>query len=223
VTRDLPEGEPTTAMLASTQLAISTLIGLLAGIPVALFAHWEYAPLAGWDVTAAVYLTWVLLVMWHRDAEHTARAAVYADPTRAITDLILLIAAAVSLVAVALALARAPHMHDVVAAAGLLAVAGLLSIALSWAVVHIVFTIRYARLYYTGTDGGLDFRQPEPPKFSDFAYVSFTIGMTFQVSDTDLVDEEFRRTALRHALLSYLFGTGILAAAINVLASMTNP
>jgi hypothetical protein len=80
----------------------------------------------------------------------------------------------------------------------------LASVVLSWAVVHTVFTLRYARLYYLGPDGGVDFNDESKPRYSDFAYLAFTIGMTFQVSDTALCSNEIRRTALRHALLSYL-------------------
>ncbi len=94
------------------------------------------------------------------------------------------------------------------------------SIVLSWAMVHTVFTTRYARLYYTGGDGGVDFNEDDPPRFSDFAYLSFTIGMTFQVSDTNLTSKDVRATALRHALLSYLFGAVILAATVNLLAGL---
>jgi uncharacterized membrane protein len=209
------------ATLASTQLLIATVAGLIVAIPLLALAPWHYAPLAGWDVAATVYMTWVWVVIWHRDAENTARLAVYADPTRAITDLLLLGAAAISLIAVAFVMAQAPSAPDSVGAI-MVAVLGLASVALSWAVVHTVFTLRYARLYYTGTDGGVDFNQDEPPRYSDFAYLSFTIGMTSQVADTDLVSGQFRRTALQHGLLSYLFATGILAAAINVVASLTN-
>ena len=77
------------------------------------------------------------------------------------------------------------------------------SVALAWASVHTVFTTRYARIYYTGPDEGVDFNEDDPPRYSDFAYLAFTIGMTFQVSDTDLKTKEIRATALKHALLSY--------------------
>ncbi|MDQ1394509.1 MAG: hypothetical protein QOF30_3486, partial [Acidimicrobiaceae bacterium] len=53
-----------------------------------------------------------------------------------------------------------------------------------------------------------------------FAYLAFTIGMTYQVSDTNLTSQEIRRTALRHGLLSYLFGTVIIAATINLAAGL---
>lgn len=59
-----------------------------------------------------------------------------------------------------------------------------------------------------------------PPAYLDFAYFSFTLGMTFQVSDTNITTAPIRRIALHHALLSYLFGAVILAVAINVVASL---
>lgn len=218
---DLPTQQLERALLARTQLLVSVSIGAAAAVPVGLFASWEYAPLTGWDVTAAVYLIWVWFTIWPRDAENTASLSVYADPTRATSDLLLLASAAASLIAVGFVLARASR-EDNGTSAVLHIGLGLLSIALSWTVVHTIFTLRYARLYYTGEDGGVDFNQPEPPKFSDFAYLAFTLGMTFQVSDTNLTAEEFRRTAIRQALMSYLFGTGILAMAINLVASLTS-
>ncbi len=76
------------------------------------------------------------------------------------------------------------------------------------------------RLYYSGPDGGIDFNEDDKPCYADFAYLAFTIGMTYQVSDTDLTTKEIRHTALRHALLSYLFGTVIIAATINLAAGL---
>jgi uncharacterized membrane protein len=68
--------------------------------------------------------------------------------------------------------------------------------------------------------GGIAFNEKDPPDYVDFAYVALTIGLTFQVSDTDLSSKQMRRTALRHALLSYLFGAVIVALTINVVASL---
>ena len=79
---------------------------------------------------------------------------------------------------------------------------------------------RYARLYHLGPNGGIDFNQHAPPRYSDFAYLAFTIGMTFQVSDTNLQTAEIRATALRHALLSYLLGAVILATTINLVSGL---
>jgi uncharacterized membrane protein len=97
---------------------------------------------------------------------------------------------------------------------------GLISVVLSWLCVHTVFTLNYARLYYQDEPGGIDFNEPDRPDYRDFAYLAFTIGMTFQVSDTNLTTKPIRRTALRHALVSYLFGAVIIALVINIVASL---
>ncbi len=75
-----------------------------------------------------------------------------------------------------------------------------------WLVVHTVFTVRYARLHYLNGSSGIDFNQDEQPTHVDFAYLAFTIGMTYQVSDTDLKARTIRGTALRQALLSFVLG-----------------
>ena len=92
------------------------------------------------------------------------------------------------------------------------------AVVLSWLIVHAVFTLHYAHLYFAEPVGGVDFPETPHPDYRDFAYLAFTIGMTYQVSDTALQDGEFRRTVLRHALLSFLFGAVIVAMTINVLA-----
>jgi uncharacterized membrane protein len=101
------------------------------------------------------------------------------------------------------------------------AVVGILSVAASWFTLHTVYTLRYARLYYTGPPDGIDFNQNEDPTYADFAYVAFTLGMTYQVSDTDLRDRTIRRTGLSQAMLSFLLGAIILAMTINLVAGLT--
>ena len=84
---------------------------------------------------------------------------------------------------------------------------------------HTVYLLRYARLYYSPPEGGIDF-DDEPPDYVDFAYLTLTIGMTYQVSDTDLTAKRTRRTALHHALLSYVFGAVILAITVSSVAGL---
>jgi uncharacterized membrane protein len=86
--------------------------------------------------------------------------------------------------------------------------------------VHTLYVVRYGDLYYSDPVGGIAFNDDEPPDYHDFAYLAFTIGMTFQVSDTNLSMKKMRRTALRHALLSFLFVGVIGALAINAVASL---
>jgi uncharacterized membrane protein len=130
-----------------------------------------------------------------------------------------LIAAVASLAAIVNVIARAKSVGGY--AEGLQVGFGVASVILSWVVIHTVFTLRYARMYYSGRDEGVNFHQEEQPRFSDFAYLAFTVGMTFQVSDTELNTAAFRATVLRHALLSYLFGTVIVALTINLIADLS--
>jgi hypothetical protein len=97
----------------------------------------------------------------------------------------------------------------------------LASVVLAWATVHTMYTARYARMYYVGAVGGIDFNVDEPPRYSDFAYFAFTVGMTYQVSDTNIRSTAIRAAALRQGLLSYVFGTGIIATMINLVAGLS--
>jgi uncharacterized membrane protein len=82
--------------------------------------------------------------------------------------------------------------------------------------------VHYARLYYSDEPGGINFHDPEMPHFRGFAYVALTVGMTFQVSDTEIGLISIRATLLRHALLSYLLGTVVLAVTINLVAGLSS-
>ena len=203
---------------ASVRVGVAAVVGACAGLAVSVPATWQLGTLAGWDAAAVVYLAWTWTTIWRRDAPATARLAVREDPGRATADAVVLVASVASLLAVALVI-TAGSTRDLEArdARAALAVA---SVVLSWTVVHTVYTSRYARLYYTGPNGGINFNQQTPPRYSDFAYLAFTIGMTFQVSDTDLQTAEIRATALRHALLSYLLGAVILATTINLVSGL---
>jgi uncharacterized membrane protein len=95
------------------------------------------------------------------------------------------------------------------------------TVFLSWFTVHTLFVLRYARLYYGGSPGGIDFGgSKESPDYLDFVYFAFTVGMTFQVSDTDVAQRDIRRSVTRHAMLSYVFGTVIVGIAINVVGGL---
>ena len=194
------------------------MAGLVAGTVVSIATANVLGPLVGWDLAAATYVTWTWIMMSDADATETARLAVREDPGRATVDVILLTASVASLAAVAAVIAAGGSHSalDPILAAGL----GAASLLLTWALIHTVFTTRYARLYYSGPDGGIDFNQAEPPSYLDFAYLAFTLGMTYQVSDTDLKTPAIRHTALRHSLLSYLFGAIIIAATINLLSGL---
>jgi uncharacterized membrane protein len=179
----------------------------------------KYGVLLGWDIGAALYVVWVWHLNRRLDSEATAEAAVREDPTRVVRDVILLVAAVASLAAVIYTIADAAHSSGT---GQLLRVAlGIASIAASWFLIHTLFTTMYDRQYYIHQDGGIDFNMEDPPIWTDFAYLSFTIGMTFQVSDTNLETTALRRLALRQMFIAYLFGAVIIAITINLVAGLT--
>lgn len=204
---------------ARGQLLVAAGAGLVGGVVAAVVTFPALGVLIGWDAAAATYVARTWLRLSRMDAAATARTAVFADPTRATADLALLGASVASLVAVGVVLGRAATSHG--ASQDLFVGLAMGSVVVSWGVVHTVYALRYAALHYTGPDGGIDFNEDDPPDYLDFLYVSLTIGMTFQVSDTELQSKAVRRTAVRHALLSYLFGAGIVATTVNLVASLT--
>ncbi|TFB99439.1 DUF1345 domain-containing protein [Cryobacterium adonitolivorans] len=193
-------------------------VGVLAGLATGLLGNWLLAPALGWAVAAVLYIGWVWVSIAPLDAATTAAHATREDPSRGITDLLLILASLASLGSILIVLLQA----RVAVGAGqvLLAALAVVGVALSWVLVHTLFTLRYASIYYADDDGGIDFNQLEPPRYADFAYLSFTLGMTFQVSDTSLTSSTIRAVALRHALMSFLFGSIILATLINLVAGL---
>jgi uncharacterized membrane protein len=204
---------------ARRRVLVAGLVGTVLGSASTLLVPWQLAPLLGWDFAAICYVTWIWLKVWRLDARGTASHAEREDPTRAASDALLLGAAVASLAAIGYVLLRANAVGGV--AEGVRAGFAIASVLVSWSVIHTVYALSYARLYYSGEDGGADFHQTGPPQYSDFAYLAFTVGMTFQVSDTELNTPGFRAAVLCHSLLSYLFGTVIVALAINLVAGLT--
>jgi uncharacterized membrane protein len=201
------------------RLATVVVLGSLAGGLAAARSPWQLAVLAGWDVSAAAFLTWVWVSVGRFTPAETSAFATREDDSRVATSILLLSASVASLVGVGLDLVKSGNAHDL--GRVVLTAIAVLTVALSWGVVHTVFALRYAHEYYTEPIGGIDFKtRVEQPDYLDFAYVAFTVGMTFQVSDTDVQVRTIRRTVVRHALLSYLFGAVILAVVVNVIASV---
>lgn len=203
------------AVSSGFRLSISVLIGAVAGSVVALLESWAIGGLVAWVVAASTFLLWTWISLWPSDAARTAELARREDPSRPATDILLLGVATASIIAVAVVIIPAGRTGWVPVTLGIAC------IVVSWMVVHTVFMLKYARLYYAEPEGGLGFQQDADPSYRDFAYVAFTIGMTFQVSDTDVQTTEIRTTVLRQALISFVFGAIIIAVTINVIAGLT--
>jgi uncharacterized membrane protein len=207
-------------MAAGTRTTVGAVIGAaVAGVSLA-FTTWPLAIVLGWAAATVLFTGSIWLTVAPMDAAATRTHAVHEDPSRAMTDTLLLGATLISLVDVGFVLVKASEASG--ARQGWLAGLALGSVALSWLLIHTVFTLRYARLYYGGVPGGVDFNQKEDQRYSDFAYLAFSVGMTFQVSDTNLTAHPMRASVLRHALLSFLFGSVILATTINLIVSLSS-
>jgi uncharacterized membrane protein len=202
---------------AGMRVTCGLLVGAVTGVVASRYTVPSAAILLGWDAAVAVYLVWTWSAVWRLDPSLTARLAKREDPSVAVAEFLLIGAGVAVLGAVAFALVRAGQAADGMKA--FLITLGLFSVVLSWTVVHTVFMLRYARAYYSEPPGGIEFNEQEPPTYIDFAYYAFTIGMTYQVADTNITSKAVRRSTLQHALLAYLYGAVLLGLVINVVAT----
>ena len=206
---------------AGRRVASALAGGLAVALVLAPFVSWQLAVLSGWDGAALAFLVTVWTTIARKDAEHTRMLATREDLTADTSRLLLLAASAASLVAVGLALVLA--RRETGWAQVVLLTVATLTVVLSWTVVNTVFTLRYAHLYYGSPGVPVDFGEPAADgkaEYRDFAYLAFTIGMTYQVSDTTIRNRAIRRTVLLHALLSYVFGVVIVSIGVNVIAGL---
>lgn len=201
---------------ASKRLLISLLAGCVAAAITVSVGRLYFTPLAAWDVAAVIFLIQVWPKLWPLNGKQTREHAIAEDPSRATAHSLVLLAATASLGAAGLVLVK----HGTSSEQAVLALVTIASIVLSWAVIHTLYALHYAVIYYSSPEGGVDFNQDNPPTYADFAYLAFTIGMTYQVSDTAFANRKFRTAALVHALFSFLFGTIIIATTINLVAGL---
>lgn len=200
------------------RFAIAALVGLLAArlIPLPEGADAVMPVLVGFiagSLTLALPLAWLVLCL---GSSETSRYAQEQVPSRWIIELVVVAAALVSITAIGVMLLgrgsatlRVPE--------GIISLA---TVAAAWLTMHTLYTFRYARHYYVSEPECLDFAGEAEPRLSDFAYLAFTLGMTYQVSDTELKTPLLRRIVLAHTMLSYVFGTVIIAATINLVAGL---
>lgn len=199
----------------AARVIVAGVAGMTVTVASGTLSSWRLAPALGWTVAGLIYAIWTILAVGRMSPVRTGEHATREDPTVGVTDVIVLLASIASLGGVVDLLTASSSGSPALGASISIA-----SVVTSWIVVHTVFMLRYARLYYGDVPGGIDFNQKERPAYVDFAYLAFTLGMTYQVSDTDLQTRLIRATVLRHALVSYLLGAVILATTINLIASL---
>ena len=200
---------------AHGRLAWSIVAGILIGLVVGALASVEVGVLAAIAATAAAFVLTGWWALWPMDADSTSSHARRDEFEPRLEEVLVVAWALAGLIMVALLLFVGRSDERT-----LLAVLALAGVAMSWAGLHLMYTARYAYLYYSDGPGGIDFHSDEAPAYRDFLYFSYNLGMTYQVSDNDVSTSTIRAIVLRHCLLSYAFGTVILATTINLVASI---
>lgn len=215
------KGHRTVALLhprhALGRISLALALGAASGLLLSLRYPTLLATVGGWDVGGLALLAIAWFVIAPSDAAATRKRAAADDPGRTALYALTLLTSATSLLAATVLVGGASEMTPR-ASRELIALC-LLTVAVSWTLTHTAFALRYAHLYYREDAkgaGGVDFPGGEPPRYSDFAYLAFTVGMTFQVSDTDVSSAQIRRTVLMHAAISFAYNTAILAFVLNL-------
>jgi uncharacterized membrane protein len=185
-----------------------------------------------WNTFSLVVLIIDWIIFYNTTSKQIREQAKVEDSSRVTIFIIIIISTLASLSAVALLLLSSDEKYK-----ALHVIVAIMGMTLSWIMVHTIFAVRYAHMYYGDHKskenthaGGLDFpndelqksNAPDNPDFLDFAYFSFVVGMTFQVSDIQITSKQFRRFVLLHGLLSFVYNTVIVALTINTLAGLRN-
>ena len=200
------------------RLMTSLIIGCLAGFAVASGGFKLGGLLTGIAATTFLFVALGWSVLWPLDAGETRRNVLREDFNAVMEELIVVAAELIALIGVIGLLVAGKSADNRWVAA--LAVA---AVSMSWAGLHLMYATRYAHLFYRETPGGIDFNSSAHPAYRDFFYFSYNLGMTYQVSDTSVSDSAIRAVVLRHCLLSYIFGTVILATTVNLVISIVAP
>jgi uncharacterized membrane protein len=182
--------------------------------------------LFAWMTFAGILLffSWITILLKH--PKDVAEVAIKQDSNQVSIFAFAVVAAFISVFAIILLLQSVPGESKTGLSKHILLTA--IAVGFSWTLIHTLFTIRYAHLYYdTRTKDkaathrkGLLFPGTEQPDFTDFAYFSFVLGMTFQVSDVQITSRNLRKLALLHGLLSFFYNTIIVALSINIISGV---
>jgi uncharacterized membrane protein len=205
------------------KLWIAAFVGVV--LVLALPSRWDWIVrvLAGWN--GAVFLLVPLTYAWMRKLDARALRARYQeeDPTAPLILLVTVISALLSVLGIIALLSTARQVPSGERVAHLLLACT--TIVSSWALVHTMFTIRYADMFYSVLDGDappLSFPDTAEPLFWDFVYFAFTIGVACQTADVSTRQTDIRKMVIIHSVIAFVFNLAILGFAINVSAGLLN-
>ena len=203
------------------RLAAALAVGIMAWAVAKYFnAPHGARLLLGWDSAATVYLLtmWTLFIR-STEAQMRSRAA-EEDEGAPVLMLIVLAAILASLGAVVDAMIVAKSASQ--AERGIIVGCAVATLILSWLVLQSVFVLHYAHRHFGDgkSKGGIQFPGEPPTSYLDFAYLAFSVGATFQVSDNNILTSKLRRLVTTHAAVAYFYNTAVLALGINIIASL---
>jgi uncharacterized membrane protein len=204
-------------------LTLAAAVGVVAAVAGRAGPNRELALALAWDAGVLTFLALMLRATTRYSEDQMARKARHRAPTSGVLALVATVAAGFAIYAIFLLIDAAgapeasPARHLLV---------GAVTTALSWALVHVLFAMDYARVYYAGARSGappadgLAFPGGHQPDYGDFLYFAFVIGVACQTADVAITSREMRKVALAHGLLAFVFNTVILAALVNVAAAL---
>lgn len=201
-----------------SRLVTAAVVGGAVGVCLAPMFGTAAGVLAGWAAASLWLSIWIVLVTWRMNPAETRAHALREFPGRRTARAIALVGSVVSLAAVGVVVVQghSPSEGRAYVYAGIAVV----SVAASWLLIQVEYMLRYARMFYADDAGGIDFNDPEPPQYTDFAYFSVGLGMTYQVADTNVKTKELRKVVIGQTMLAYLFGAVILGTVINLVTGL---
>ena len=213
-------------MDAHHRALIGCIVAAIAGVLLRGHVSLQLLIVLVWETFALSALVMAWFVILTQDPYDTRRTARLQDASATILFSLVIFAATASLLAVGLVLRDVKDLASADLIAHVLVSAS--AVLISWTFVHTIFALRYAHRYFfnaheverDAVSGGLIFPGKHGPGFMDFAYFSFVIGMTCQVSDVQISSPQMRRLVLMHGLISFMFNTAILAMFVNIVAGL---
>jgi uncharacterized membrane protein len=189
---------------------------------------WKVASLSGWIVALSIYLLLLGVVIYYADPPMTKQRVSRDEPNRVFLMIVLVLVALLGNISVGIILTSVGSEHP--AHARLLVGLSVLAVVLSWFLLHTAVGQHYARLYYEDTDAqgcpfpdgmrqGFVFPGHEAPNYLDFMYISFTVGLTYAMSDVNVTSAAQRRIVLIHSAISFFFYSTILGVVLNAIVT----
>jgi uncharacterized membrane protein len=184
---------------------------------------WESCFLLAWDVAVASYLALLGVVIHSANASMTRGRAAVVDRADLYLLIALVLVTLLGTVGVGAILTAVGHRST--PETRLLVGLSVVAVVCSWLLLHTAFAQHYARLYYDETEetgiwrGGVDFPATPDPTYMDFLYLSFTIGLTYAVSDVNITHAAPRRLALSHSVISFFFYSMALGVVLNAVVT----